>query len=137
MLSDEEVVAIVRKHVESKFPKRCATCGREYASLADYLLRTRHLGNPLTPDDPLTATADRLVGAISYADCSCGTTLAIASSGLDLLTMWRLLQWAGASTSRRGISMGELLADIRRRIDEQVLGEARIVHSERPGGGTS
>ena len=121
MLSDEEVVAIVRDHIESKFPKLCANCGRQYGSLPDYLRRTTHLGNPLNVDDPATASTERLVGAISYANCPCGSTLAISSAGLDVLTMWALLQWAGASASRRGISVGELLADLRRRIDEEVL----------------
>src|SRR5262245_42723633 len=135
MLSDEEVVGIVRRHIESKFPRSCSCCGRRYESLADYLRRTKHVGNPVSADSPLAATPDRLVGTISYADCPCGSTLSISSAGLDLLTMWRLLQWAGASTSRLGISMGELLADLRRRIDEQVLCEARIVHAGTPGGG--
>jgi len=123
MLSDEEVVAIVRNHVESKCPKLCANCGRQYDSLADYLRRTIHLGNPVSADNPLTASPEFLLGAIAYANCPCGSTLAISSSGLDLLTKWALLQWAGASASRRRISMGELLADLRRRIDEQVLNE--------------
>jgi hypothetical protein len=126
MLSDQEVISIVRRHIESKFPKDCATCGRRYDSLANYLLETTHLGDPVAGDDPFRGTRpSRLVGAISYASCSCGSTLAISSSGLDLMTMWRLLQWAGANMSRRGVSMGELLRDVRRRIDEEVLSEFR------------
>jgi hypothetical protein len=125
VLSDEDVVAIVRSHLESKFPRRCSRCGRRFDSLASYLRGTTHLGHPVSADDPLTSTeSSRLIGTISYANCSCGTTLTLSSAGLDFLTMWRLLQWAGASISRRGISMGELLTGLRGRIDEEVLRDA-------------
>jgi hypothetical protein len=124
MLSDQEVIAIVRIHVESKFPKQCRTCGRTYVSLADYLARTTHLGTPMTADDPFDATSERLIGTVSYANCPCGSTLAINSSGLDLLTMRQLLEWAGASVVRRGISINELLGELRGHIDEEVLHEA-------------
>jgi hypothetical protein len=65
----------------------------------------------------------KLIGTISYANCVCGSTLAITSAGLNLFIMWRLMRWAGANMSRRGISMGELLSDLRARIDEEVLRE--------------
>ena len=124
MLSDQEVISIVRRHIESKFPKDCPRCGRRYDSLAAYLLGTTHVGPPISGDYPERATEPaRLIGTISYANCSCGTTLAISSAGLDVLTMWRLLQWAGASVARRRISMGELLSELRTRIDEEVLRE--------------
>ena len=126
MLTDFEVVAIVRAHVESKFPKVCVACGRRYASLADYLLRTTHLGDPVSADAPAAAQPASLIGTISYANCPCGSTLAISSAGMDLLTIWRLLQWAGGAMHRRKISMGALLGDLRRRIDEQVLREHEI-----------
>jgi len=121
MLSDDEVTAIVRNHIESKFPKLCGNCGRQYGSLADYLRRTTHLGHPVSLDDPATALPEQLVGAISYANCPCGSTLAISSSGLDVLTKFALLQWAGASAARRRISIGQLLSDLRQRIDDDAL----------------
>lgn len=124
MLSDEEVIEIVRRHLESKFPKECARCRRRYDSLASYLLGTTHVGSPVSADDPFKAIQPaKLVGVISYANCPCGSTLAVTSAGMTLATMWRLLRWAGASMSRRHMSMGEVLSDLRRRIDEQVLRE--------------
>ena len=50
MLSDVEFVGIVRKHIESKFPKVCAVCGRRFASLAEYLRDTTHVGDPVSGD---------------------------------------------------------------------------------------
>jgi hypothetical protein len=124
MLSDQEVIGIVRRHLESKFPRECSRCGRRYESLAEYLLQTTHVGDPWSADDPAAkAQPIRLIGTISYANCLCGTTLALSSAGLDQVTMRRLLHWAGAGMSRRGLSLGELLSDLRRRIDEDVLRE--------------
>jgi hypothetical protein len=37
--------------------------------------------------------------------------------------MWRLLRWARKESLRRGISMGELLDDLRKKIDAQVLSQ--------------
>jgi hypothetical protein len=124
MLTDEQVVTIVRKHIEAQFPKHCSCCGHVYETLADYLIGTTHLGEPMSADDPFEAIEPRrLIGTISFANCSCGTTLAISSRGLDVLTMWRLLQWAGASIARRHIPLSELLAELRSRIDDEVLRE--------------
>jgi hypothetical protein len=124
MLSDQEVIAILRRHLESKFPKDCLRCGRRYDSLASYLRGTTHVGDPISGDNPFRMTEPaKLIGTISYANCVCGSTLAITSAGLNLFIMWRLMRWAGANMSRRGISMGELLSDLRARIDEEVLRE--------------
>ena len=35
--------------------------------------------------------------------------------------MWRLMRWARKESTRRGISVGELLEDLRQKIDKQVL----------------
>lgn len=123
MLSDQEVIAIVRRHIESKFPKTCLVCGRCYVSLADYLIGTTHLGDPISADDPFKPHLNSAAGAISYAKCSCGTTLAITSAGIDLWTMSRLMQWAAITMVRRSMSMNEVLRDLRSRIDAEVLRE--------------
>jgi hypothetical protein len=134
MLSDRQVIATVRQHLESKFPKTCPVCGRRYVSLADYLVRTTHLGDPVSADDPFeqvhqTSTA----GAISYANCVCGSTLAMSSRGLDFWTMSQLMHWAARRMTLRGMSMKEVLRDLRSRIDEEVRRE----HDARRVGSTS
>jgi len=124
MLSDRQVITIVRRHIESKFPKTCVACGRRYDSLADYLVRTRHLGDPVSADEPFDQVHQtNASAAISYASCPCGATLAITSSGFDFLTMSRLMHWAAALMARRKMSMREVLRDLRSRIDEEVLRE--------------
>jgi hypothetical protein len=124
MLSDLEVVGIVRKHIESKFPKKCAVCGRRFASLAEYLRGTKHVGDPVSGDSIDKPLPTRPVGTISFASCPCGSTLVISSAGLDVFTMRNLMKWARARAAEQRISLRQVLANLRERIDAQVLSEA-------------
>ena len=122
-MKEHDVVAVVRAHIERKFPKTCSKCGRTFASLKEYLQCTTHIGNPVSYDADLKNWRPfKPVGTLSFANCSCGTTLAISSDGLGVIVMWRLLRWARTESARRNISVGELLDGVRQKIDRQVLG---------------
>lgn len=134
-MREAEVVRIVRKHVEQKFPMDCSTCGHSFASLKEYLEYTTHMGNPVSYDAEAGDWQPRdPVGTLSFANCRCGTTLSVSSHGMGLLTMWRLLRWARGESSSRGISVGELLEDLRKKIDEQVLTENKEPSKETEAG---
>jgi uncharacterized C2H2 Zn-finger protein len=122
-----EVVAVVRAHVEAQFPKTCPRCARVFDSLPDYLRETRHVGAPHSYDFELgeRAPADP-VGTYSVAVCPCGTSMSIGARGLSPLTFSRLMVFAFAETRRRGLTIAELLTEVRDEIDRQVLA--------RPGG---
>jgi hypothetical protein len=122
-LNEHDVVAVVRAHIETKFPKVCPKCGRVFASLKEYLQITTHVGNPVSYDaDMKNWTPLKPVGTLSFANCPCGTTLAISSDGMGVMVMWRLLRWARRESARRNVSVGELLDGVRQKIDRQVLG---------------
>jgi hypothetical protein len=115
-------VKIVREFVSGQFPKQCTCCGKHYPSLKAYLQSTTHVGKPISsdaekqdwrPSDP--------IGTFALQNCSCGTTMALDSSGMNLATLWKLMTWAKSETKQRGISMRELLEDLRNAIDESVL----------------
>lgn len=121
-MTEDEVVRIVRTHLERQFPKTCSTCGTVFTSLADYLRRTEHVGDPVSYD----GEAGRLrpsepMGTVSFANCACGTTLTMSSRGLGLWTEWRLLWWGRREIAHRRTTWGALLAHVRARIDAQVL----------------
>ena len=121
-MSEDEVVQIVRQHIESKFPLTCSKCGHTFSSLKDYLTQTTHVGHPVSYDAEIEDWRPRNpLGTISFANCRCGTTLSISSQGMGLLTIWRLMRWARTESHSRGVSMGELLNDLRKKIDRQVL----------------
>jgi hypothetical protein len=130
-LTEDEVVAIVRAHIETKFPRLCSKCGRTFASLKDYLRSTTHVGAPISYDADLKKWRPcKPVGTLSFANCPCGTTLAISSDGMGLIVMWRLLRWVRRESARRNIGVGELLNGVREEIDRQVLREADVDESQ-------
>ena len=114
-------VQLTREHVESQFPTKCSLCGRSFPTLADYLRATRHVGAPQSLDAEARDVPASPLGVLSFANCSCGTTLAIDSDDMPVETFRRLLDWAQSETVRRGISIGELLAEVRAEIDRIVL----------------
>ena len=124
-MNEGTVIDIVRRFIEeTKFPKTCPTCERRYESLSEYLAGTRHIGEPLSydaTDDHWQPDAPQ--GTFSLANCPCGNTLAIDSTGMPNRTLWRLVIWARIESAKRRITIPALLADIRNKIDRQVRDE--------------
>ena len=115
-------VKIVREFISRQFPKDCVCCGKHYASLREYLGQTTHVGKPISydaekedwnPTDP--------VGTFSMDNCACGTTLAIDSDGMELNTLWELMDWAKSESEKRGMSVRDILENLRTAIDQSVL----------------
>ena len=124
-MTEDQVVETIHRFIDGKFPKECRCCGRIFLDLADYLRNTTHLGDPVSydaqwndwpPVDPL--------GTMAMANCACGTTLSISSSGMSLSMMWRLMRWARKETVARGITVQQLLSEIREKIDRRALSGA-------------
>ena len=123
-MNEMEVVQIVRNYIEKQFPKKCQNCKREFRTLKEYLQETSHIGKPVSFDADFGEwKPEKPIGTHSYANCPCGNTLVISSDNMSLRTMWRLLFWAKCESWRRGISTQDLLAQIREKIDKQVLSE--------------
>ena len=108
--------------MESKFPKTCS-CGRTFPDLANYLRNTTHLGEPVSYDEPNHPLRRMPKGTMSFANCTCGTTLTINSKGMPWLTLVRCMLWARRESRRRGITISPLLAHLRDEVDRQVLAE--------------
>jgi hypothetical protein len=47
--------------------------------------------------------------------------MAIDSEGMDLNTLWQLMDWANSESKERNMSMRDILEDVRTAIDEAVL----------------
>lgn len=123
-MTEDQVVNIIRYNVEKQFPKDCSVCGYRFASLKEYLQNTTHFGAPHSYDAEAESWKPKKpFGTFSFSDCKCGNTMVIGSSGIEVVTMWKLLWWARNESSRRGVSTNELLDEIRAKIDNQVLSE--------------
>jgi hypothetical protein len=121
-MTEAEVIRIMREHLEGLFPKVCPTCHRCFTTLREYLLTTTHLGSAVPYDVELGEWRPlRPLGTMTYANCPCGTTLALTSQGMPLSQLWSLLAWAGIETQRRGLSPQQLLDYLRDEICKQVL----------------
>lgn len=59
---------------DSSFPKRCANCGREYASQQDFLLQTQQVRDDCTGLKEGWDEQDRTVVEV-FRNCLCGSTL--------------------------------------------------------------
>jgi len=131
-LDEGEVIEIIRRHAERKFPMACSSCRHRFASLKEYLEYTSPLGNPISYDAEAGNWRPREpMGTLAFRNCRCGTTLTIGTDGMGLVTLWRLLRWAKKESSSRGVGLSELLADLRRKIYQQVLNEAQPAKKSR------
>jgi hypothetical protein len=120
-MNENDVVRIVRAYIEGLFPKTCPNCGRRFTSLRNYLETTTHVASPIVYDDLREGVPDKPLGPMSLANCTCGTTLTVSSSGIPTAQLIVLLTWARAESRKRSITVRELLRHIRDRIDQQVL----------------
>jgi hypothetical protein len=121
----DDAVSLVRTHVEGKFPKTCKMCGRVFVDLPDYVRSTRHVGQPVSYDAAFDDWKPKEpIGTYALALCSCGTSMAIDSSGMSIVTLWRLMTFARRETNRLGVTVSEVLARIRAEVERQALAEA-------------
>ena len=121
-MTESDVVRMMREHLESQFPKVCPNCRRRYASLREYLSTTEHVGSAMPYDADLEDwNPKQPMGTVTYANCRCGSTLAVSSHGMPLIRLWSLLNWARIETKNRGMTPQELLNYLREEICKQVL----------------
>jgi hypothetical protein len=124
-MNDEEIVGLVREHFEGLFPKTCS-CGRQFATLREYILGTESIRKAVSYD---AATGNwepkKFLGTWAFANCPCGSTLALTTEGIPLATRHSLLAWVKAETERRGVSSEEVVGTLRAEIRTRVLAEAQ------------
>jgi len=93
-LTEDEVVRFISEHVEGLFPKTCNKCQKIYPTYREYLLQTKRIGIPLSYDIELgNWKPTRSTGNLALANCHCGSTLAISSSGMPLTRIWQILRF--------------------------------------------
>jgi hypothetical protein len=122
MLNDEKVAAIIREHLEKKFPKNCSCCGRVYSTMEEYLRETTYVGEPVSMNASLGAGQPKArIGTLGFGNCPCGTTISVSSGGIAPAVMQEMASWAEVESTRRGITAGQLLTEIRSAIDNGIL----------------
>jgi len=126
-VTEEDVVKIVREFVDGQFPKNCSSCGRQFSSLKAYLQNTTQISTPISYDAELGDWRPKSpLGTFVLANCDCGSTLAISSSGMGIITFWRLMRWARRQIAKEGISITTLMVRVRSQIALQALSEPTV-----------
>ena len=123
-MTEQAALALIREHVEKQFPRTCSTCARQFPTMKDYLRASSPLGAPVSYDaEEGDWNPAHPIGTYALATCACGTTLSLSSNGLPVWTLARLMMWARGHARRKGITFGELLAELRDRLRSEMLAE--------------
>ena len=121
-MKEKDVIEIMRDHISKQFPKECKCCGKRYNSFAEFVRNTTPVGKPMSYDAEIGDWKPvRPIGTIGMANCSCGSTLVLTSKGMNLITLWKLMNWVRNEAQKRGITVSDLLVELRRTIDIGVL----------------
>jgi hypothetical protein len=123
-MNDAEVLQVLRRHFDGLFPKTCSTCGRRFTTLREYILTTKRRGSARSYDADLGQwETTSPIGSLAYADCPCGSTLALSTEGMALPQRQALLAWVRAETQRRKVTPSALLESLRDALRAQVLSD--------------
>jgi hypothetical protein len=124
-MTEEEIVQRSYQHLLGLFPKTCHTCGRVYASLRDYIGETSPIGPAISYDAELGDwhPADPL-GTLALANCACGSTLALTNLGEPRPLIQENLDWLRVESDKRGISVPQLLADLRNKLRQMAMADS-------------
>jgi len=121
-MEERDVIRVIIDFLSKQFPKDCNCCGKHYHSLADFIKNTKHLGQPVSYDADEKDWFPKIpIGTISIYTCSCGTSLSLGSDGMNVMTLWRIMQWARKESKARGTTISDVLEDLRDKIDNSVL----------------
>ncbi len=110
MISDR-VVESTLSACAAQFPRRCSCCHREFPSFGDFLATCTPIGLPLL--DAIDDDEDP-VGALSFANCVCKTTIAIRYEDTsDHLAFNQAIFAEAAATCRTEVDvLAELIATV-------------------------
>src|SRR5208283_4067685 len=104
-MTEDDVIRIMRKHLEGLFPKVCPNCDRYFATLREYILVTKRLGPMMSYDAELGRwESSQLIGTLALANCPCGNTLSLSTEDMQLSTRQLLLDWIRSETQQRRLS---------------------------------
>lgn len=123
---EKQVLELLERHFLSLFPKTCTSCGRQFATLRDYIQTTTRIGPAQSYDAELGDWSPaQPVGSLVLANCPCGSTLALTTEGMALPDRRAILEWVREETLRRGVRPSDVLESLRDTIRRRALASGR------------
>lgn len=131
-MNEEYYIEALKTALEGMFPKICTKCGRRFSTFKEFLLNTSHLGEPIFYD----AVSGNTVhcppyGIVAMFNCSCDTTLAVRITEFPV-TINSLLRWINSDAMKQGVSVDQIMAQIREKVDNKVLADISAKTSKLP-----
>jgi hypothetical protein len=121
-MDKRQVISTIIDFISKQFPRRCPCCGKKFSSLSAYLQQTTHIGKPVSYDADIGDwNPTQPLGSVSIANCTCGTSLAISSKGINVVTLTKLMHWVRVEAEKKGVTISDVLLDIRNEIDNYFL----------------
>lgn len=123
-MSDTELFSGLRALADSSFPKRCACCGRVYASAEDFFRQTEKIRPGSRDLKPATEEDGTRILEV-FRNCVCGSTL------MEFFGDRRDASPAGEERRKRfGVLLGQL---VERGVDGAVAKQEllKVVHGQR------
>ena len=123
-MTEDEFIQLNYEHYSGLFPRRCSGCARLFASLREYILSTRPVGDTISYDAELGDWQTKQpLGAAALANCPCGSTVALTTEGIPLDDIQRMLEWIKVETAKRGVTSAELLGFVREQVRKRALSD--------------
>jgi hypothetical protein len=123
-MNERDAIDIIRNHARKQFPKECSCCKKRWSTFAEFIRSTSYVGKPVSYDAEMGIFKPiKPLGTLGMVNCLCGSTIALSSKGMKLITMWKLLRWGRKEAKNRGCTSSDILADLRNEIDEIELRE--------------
>jgi hypothetical protein len=124
-VTEGEVVAIMRRHVDAQFPKTCSKCHRVFQTYSEYVRTVTPIGTPVLFERTRgEGEAKAQLGTVSMANCTCGTTLSLSSRGRSQQPEVSITTWARERAEHEGITLEQLFERLRARLRTEALEEA-------------
>jgi len=123
-MNREDVIRIMLNYFEGLFPKECPNCKHQFATLVEYIQGTTRIGQPVSYDAAFgNWQTTEPVGTIAMVNCSCGTTLALSTTSMEMPLRLKLLGWLKTETERSGVSASQFMDHLRDEIRRRALNE--------------
>ncbi len=124
VMTEGDIIQMLREFYEGLFPKTCVNCGRVFATLPEYVLASQRLWPSLNYDMELgNYNSPHPIGGLAMANCPCGTTLALSTKTMALARAHMIVAWIKAEMERRCMKQAELSDYLRDEVRKQILVE--------------
>lgn len=123
-LTEQAALQVLKEHFETMFPRNCSGCGRRFNDLREYFHETHSLGSMIcNGGDAIDSTSTKPLLSITFANCTCGTTVTLSTMDMDESARCDLLQWLREEMKQVAAPPNQIFSALKLRLRRMVLEE--------------